>query len=239
MNYQEAMRRLEEYGTAQAQKIYKRHGALPDNVFGVSFANLNVLAKEIKRDHALARALWQSKNYDARNLAVKIAEPKKMDLDELREWGRDVTNYMHAGSLGSLASSSDHYATAIAEWTGSDDEYLINAGYSVLGSALKNNPDCLSDDQVREYLAKIEREIHVKPNWARYSMNWCLISIGTYKLSLTEEAKQVARRIGKVEVDHGETSCKTPDAEPYIERAAAHFKEQLRKRAEKRAKKSR
>ena len=154
------MRRLEEYGTAQAQKIYKRHGALPDNVFGVSFANLNVLAKEIKRDHALARALWQSKNYDARNLAVKIAEPKKMDLDELREWGRDVTNYMHAGSLGSLASDSNHYATAIAEWTGSDDEYLINAGYSVLGSALKNNPDCLSDDQVREYLTKIEREIH-------------------------------------------------------------------------------
>ena len=29
MNYQETMRRLEEYGTAQAQKIYKRHGALP------------------------------------------------------------------------------------------------------------------------------------------------------------------------------------------------------------------
>ena len=27
MNYQETMRRLEEYGTAQAQKIYKRHGA--------------------------------------------------------------------------------------------------------------------------------------------------------------------------------------------------------------------
>ena len=27
-------------------------------------------------------------------------------------------------------------------------------------------------------------------------------------------------RIGKVEVDHGETYCKTPDAAPYIERAS-------------------
>jgi hypothetical protein len=30
-----------------------------------------------------------------------------------------------------------------------------------------------------------------------------------------------AQRIGKVEVDHGETGCKTPDAAKYIERAAA------------------
>jgi len=30
-----------------------------------------------------------------------------------------------------------------------------------------------------------------------------------------------AKRIGKVEVDHGETSCKTPDASTYIRKAVA------------------
>ena len=31
-----------------------------------------------------------------------------------------------------------------------------------------------------------------------------------------------AKRIGKVEVDHGETGCKTQDAVTYIQKAKAH-----------------
>ena len=38
-----------------------------------------------------------------------------------------------------------------------------------------------------------------------------LIAIGC-RASMTERAIAVARKIGKVEVDHGETGCKTPDA---------------------------
>jgi hypothetical protein len=30
---------------------------------------------------------------------------------------------------------------------------------------------------------------------------------------------RTAKKIGKVEVDHGETNCKTPDAVTYIEKA--------------------
>jgi hypothetical protein len=30
----------------------------------------------------------------------------------------------------------------------------------------------------------------------------------------------IAKKIGKVDVDHGETSCKTPDAGPYIRKMA-------------------
>jgi hypothetical protein len=51
-------------------------------------------------------------------------------------------------------------------------------------------------------------------------MNGALISIGVYKPALRKKAIEAARRIGKVEVDHGETNCKTPDAVPYIEKAA-------------------
>ena len=38
-----------------------------------------------------------------------------------------------------------------------------------------------------------------------------------------------ARRIGTVEVDHGETGCKTPDAEPYIKKTLAHRKKKAKK----------
>ena len=51
-------------------------------------------------------------------------------------------------------------------------------------------------------------------------MNGELISIGAFKPALRKRAIEAAKRIGKVEVDHGETSCKTPDEAPYIEKAS-------------------
>jgi hypothetical protein len=69
-------------------------------------------------------------------------------------------------------------------------------------------------------LATIEKEIHRSPNWARRAMNGALISIGVAKPTLRKKAIDAAKRIGKVEVDHGETSCKTPEAVAYIDKAS-------------------
>jgi hypothetical protein len=51
-------------------------------------------------------------------------------------------------------------------------------------------------------------------------MNGALISIGVFKPACRSKAIDAAKRIGKVTVDHGATSCKTPDAVPYIEKAS-------------------
>jgi len=77
----------------------------------------------------------------------------------------------------------------------------------------------ISDTDAEQILETIEKEIHRSANWARYAMNGALIAIGIYKPALRAKAIAAAKRIGRVEVDHGETNCKTPDAAPYIEKA--------------------
>ena len=47
-------------------------------------------------------------------------------------------------------------------------------------------------------------------------MNNALIAIGGRNAKLKKLALAAAKKIGKVEVDHGDTSCKTPDAAAYI-----------------------
>ena len=47
---------LKSMGTAQNRKIYSRHGA-GENIYGVSFANLAKLRKQIKTNHELALEL--------------------------------------------------------------------------------------------------------------------------------------------------------------------------------------
>lgn len=53
-------------------------------------------------------------------------------------------------------------------------------------------------------------------------MNMTLIAIGLRNAPLRKLALAAARRIGKVEVAHGQTSCKTPDAAAYIANTVAY-----------------
>jgi hypothetical protein len=47
-------------------------------------------------------------------------------------------------------------------------------------------------------------------------MNGFVISLGTYVSSLTPAAMEAAKKIGKVEVNMGDTYCKVPSAPEYI-----------------------
>ena len=49
-------------------------------------------------------------------------------------------------------------------------------------------------------------------------MNNALIAFGVRNPALEKKAMAVAQAIGKVEVDHGDTSCQTPDAAAYIKK---------------------
>jgi hypothetical protein len=97
-------------------------------------------------------------------------------------------------------------------------------GYVALASFLRSGDPALSDAACRRWLKQIEREIHGSPNRSRHAMNGALIAVGVFRPELAPEAVAAAGRIGTVEVDHGETGCKTPAAAPYIERALARTK---------------
>jgi hypothetical protein len=93
-------------------------------------------------------------------------------------------------------------------------------GYGIFGVRLKDDAGSVTDAEAEKVLATIEKEIHRSPNWARYAMNAALISIGIFKPALRKKTIEAAKRIGKIEVDHGETNCKTPNAVSYIEKAS-------------------
>ena len=122
--------------------------------------------------------------------------------------------------LSGLVARSPIADQTMHAWMTSPDEFHREMGYGILGCRLKDDPDSVSDAEAEQALATIEREIHRSPNWARYAMNGALISIGVYKPALRKKAIEAARRIGKVDVDHGETNCKTPEAVAYIEKAS-------------------
>jgi 3-methyladenine DNA glycosylase AlkD len=214
MNLQETLDTLKSLGTEQNRKIYRRHGAGED-VYGVSFAHLKDLKKKIKTAHDLAVALWDSGNHDARMLAEMIADPKRLDAGTLDAWAKGLRNYVETNALGNLAAKSPHARETMARWLASDEELIASAGWRILAHAAMNE-DALPDEYFERFLSTIERDIGDSQNRVRHEMNNALIAIGIRNPALQEKAFAAAARIGKVEVDHGETGCKTPDAVGYI-----------------------
>lgn len=221
MNFTEAMVALEALGTEQNRKIYRRHGGSAE-MFGVSFANLGKLAKKIKRDHELAQQLWESGNFDARNLATMIAEPAKMDGAMLDRWAYGIRSYSHADLFArQVASQTPDGIQRMQSWMESGHDLVAQCGWDVPATRAMNDA-ALDDAYFQAWLHVIETGIHASQNRTKYAMNAALIAIALRNPALREKAVATARRIGKVEVDHGGTDCKTPDAVAYIDKALAH-----------------
>lgn len=222
MNFTDALSELSRRGTEQNRRVYRRHGAR-EPLFGVSFAEIGTLAKRIRRDHALAEALWASGNFDARNLAPMIADPGAMTRRDLDRWVKQLDNYVNTDSFARhLASESAHARALATKWRGARDEWTARAGW-MLVAILAMREGVLEDDEMSAILTEIEEGISMARNRVRDAMNSALIAIGMRGGAIERAAVGAAKRIGRVEVDHGETGCKTPDAAAYIAKARAHL----------------
>ena len=222
MTKDEAIKQLRANGTAQNRKICRRHGVRGD-LFGVSYAVLTKMKRKIKIDQPLAEQLWSTGNQDARTLATLIADPATIGVRTLNAWAKELDNRHLAGALSNVAADAPSAGKQVEKWTAARNGLVGCAGWHTLASVARQD-NGLSDAYFEDYLGIIEATIHAAKNWMKYAMNNAVISIGGRNSRLQRKAIAAAKRIGKVEVDHGETVCKTPDAVSYIKKTVAHKK---------------
>ena len=218
MKLADTLRQLEAAGSAQTRKTYARHG-ITGKVFGVSYAVLGKLTKQIKRDHALALGLWDSGWHDARVLALMIADPQQADAALLRAWADDCENRALGCGLAKFAARVPAAEAVAAKWCADKRELVASAGWSLIAELALDST--LPDATFAALLKTIERDISQSANFVRYAMNSALIAIGCRNDQLEKLAVAAAKRIGKVEVDHGDTCCQTPDAVACIAKVKA------------------
>ena len=220
MNLNTALRELKRRGTAQNRKVYRRRG-VGEAMYGVSFGDLRLLAKQIKMDQDLAVQLWATGNHDAQILATLIADPGQLDSKTLDAWARDLNNYVIADQFAGLTARTAYWRRKAEKWRTARGEWIGRAGWNLIGQLALHEP-ALPDTYFEPYLLEIETGIHQHKNRVREAMNNALIAIGIRNAALQEKALGIARTIGPVEVDHGETNCRTNDAATYIVRTVEH-----------------
>jgi 3-methyladenine DNA glycosylase AlkD len=221
---QSVMDSLKARGTEQNRKIYVRHGIPAERTFGVSNADLKTIAKTIKGQQALAMELYATGNMDAMYLAGIVADGAKMTRKQLQEWADGTAGIAMIAEYTVPWVALDHpeaHDLAI-KWIGSKKEAVASAGWCTYAGLVATRTDeALNLKEIEELLATIAKEIGGSKNRVKSSMNAFMIAVGTYVKPLLSKAKAIARQVGPVSIDVGDTSCKIRLASEYIAKVEA------------------
>ncbi len=215
------MAELKKKGTEKMRAMYARHGMATEKLYGVSMADLKVIAKSLKGQQALACELYATQNLDAMYLAGMVADGAKFSKKELNAWAEGAGNLQMIAeyTVPWVAVENSAGRAAAIEWIKSKKEFVASAGWCTYSGLLATKPDSDLDlKEIESLLALIVKGIHSAPNRVRYTMNNFVIAVGTYVKPLAKQAKAAATKIGEVTVDMGDTACVVRSALEQIEK---------------------
>ncbi len=218
------MAELKSKGKENTRNIYARHGIPIERTFGVSNADLKVIAKTIRKRQALALELYETGVMDAMYLAGMIAEGAQMTKKQLQTWAEGAVGMPMIAeyTVPWVAVENVHGPELALEWMKSKNEQVAAAGWCTYSGLVATTADeALDLKEIEALLKTVITKVHSAPNRVRYTMNGFVIAVAAYVKPLLEQAKTVAQEIGNVSVDVGRTACRVPVATESIAKIEA------------------
>lgn len=179
----------------------KRYGIVTqDKTLGVPMAHIQKMAKGLGRDHALAAALWRTRVYEGRMLAIYVAEPERLTEKQMETWARDFDNWgIVDTACFKLFDQSPHAWPMARAWVTRPEEFVKRAGLALIASLAlhtKGGPDA----PFLSALKLIEREATDERNFVKKGVSWAVRAIGQKKsAALRAAALRVAERLASSE----------------------------------------
>ena len=190
-----ALERLRGAARPEALAAMAHFGLTGDGRLGLAVPTLRALAREFRRDHELALALWDTGIPDAQMLAGMVAEPAQLTVAQMDRWAAGMRAWDVCDQACNNAFVKSPLAwDAIPRWAAREAEFEKRAGFALLAVAAvhqKTRPDA-------DFLARlplIEAAAGDERNFVKKAVNWALRQIGKRSRALREPALTVAERL--------------------------------------------
>lgn len=213
MTLQDALAQLESLGNEKVRAQNRKNGA-GDNQFGVRHGDIRKLAEKIKTDHRLAMALWDTKNLDARLLAILLMKPKDLSRVELDTMVRSVDSVQVADWLNSYVVRNHPDKESLRQsWMEDDDPWAARAGWNLTSERIAKNPEGLD---LPALLDRIESEMGNAAPAVQWTMNFCLAGIGIHFPEHRQRAIAIGEKLGIYRDYPVSKGCTSPFAPIWI-----------------------
>jgi 3-methyladenine DNA glycosylase AlkD len=214
MTLNEALAELEALGHEKVRAHNTKNGA-GDNQFGVRLGDIRKVAAKIKTDDALAEALWDTGNIDARLLATLILKPKNLSREALDQKVRSVAFVQVADWLNAyvVKNHPDKEALRQAWMEEEQDRWAARAGWSLTSERIVKKPDGLD---LPALLDRIEAEMGSALPEVQWTMNFCLGNMGIHFPEHRERAIAIGEKLGLYRDYPVSKGCTSPFAPIWI-----------------------
>lgn len=195
MNVNEVIARLKQQSSPLHLEGMKRFGIDNSKALGVSMPLVRTLAKEIKKDHALAQELWDSGAHECRILASMIDDPKLVTPQQMDNWTAGFASWDVCDQVcGNLFDRTPFAVEKALEYSKSKEEYIKRAGFVLMAEFGVHNKKA-DDIEFIQFFPIIEREAWDDRNFVKKAINWALRQIGKRNRTLHKMAIGCAKRI--------------------------------------------
>lgn len=188
---------LKAKSTAKDIANLERFAINPTKFFGVSMANLKLLAKQIGRNHDLAAELWDSGWYEARMLATLIDEPAKVTAAQMDRWCKAFDNWgIVDTACFCLFDRTPFTFEKIHKWSKAKGEFQKRAAFALLWSTSLHDKQS-GDEPFLECLPLIEQASTDERNFVKKGVNMAFGAVARRSQVLHKACSELAERLSK------------------------------------------
>lgn len=181
------------------EEMSSRYGIVTKDAYGVRMRDMQDLAKRLGRNHALALALWDTGNYEARTVAAFVADPERLTPVLMDRWCRDFDNWAICDTFCfKLFDQSPHAFGRIAAWAERKDEFQKRAAFALLACVALHNDEA-EDDAFLKLLPLVETAATDVRNFVKKGVSCGLRGVGGRSKNLEAAAVALAKRLASSE----------------------------------------
>lgn len=173
--------------------------------YGIGLTVLRKLARQIGKDHKLAKTLWSTDIYDAKVISLLIDDPKAITREQIEAQVEGLAGgYLaHVFSACGATLANAPFARDVADdWMRSDDPVRRRCAYGLIyefsKSKKKSAPD---DDYFHAVIDRVDREFLKQDIDVKMAMGGAIMGMGMRNKQLHGPALKVAKKICPIDFD--------------------------------------
>jgi 3-methyladenine DNA glycosylase AlkD len=195
----DALAWLKKHSKKSIRAGLARYAIPSDKALGVLMGDIQKLAKQLGRDHALALALWKTDVYEARMLCAYVDEPERVTPAQMDAQARAFDNWAICDTLCfALWVRSPHAFKKVHQWAGHREEYVKRASFALLASMALKHKESTDADYLR-CLPLVEKAADDERNFVKKGVSWALRGIGRRSTKLNKASIVLAKKLAASE----------------------------------------
>jgi 3-methyladenine DNA glycosylase AlkD len=196
---EQALAKLNAHAHPEQLEGMSRFAILGENRLGLSVPEMRQMAKELKPDHGLALALWETGIPDAMMVASMIDDPHLLTDSQMEDWVGDFMSWDLCDQVcANLFDKSPLAWSKVLAWSGRPEEFVRRAAFALLACLAWHDKSAPNGKFVALFPA-IVRGSTDERNFVKKAVSWALRTIGKRNLGLNVAAIQLASQIAQLD----------------------------------------